>query len=174
MHIKNTTTQYGLVARALHWSSVTLLLTLVVLSSQFEGLPASGEKSRLIALHASIGLLFFLIMLARLTWRQVNPNPIHSYSLKNWQKLTAISLHKCIYIVLISQSAVGLASVVTSEKPIRLFNLFQLMPHMKEYVLLHHVFLNIHHFISIMIYPLLAVHISAAIYHQIFGLIDDE
>lgn len=171
--ILNTTTHYGLVAKVLHWSSVTLLVTLIVVASQFEDLLASAEKTRLMALHTSIGLVFFLVMLARLGWRQVNHNPIHSYSIKRWQKLTAISLHRSIYIILITQCVTGIVVAITAGQPMMLFSLFEWGPLVKPHNQLHRIILDIHHFISIMIYPLLAIHISAAIYHQIFGLVDD-
>jgi cytochrome b561 len=173
MNIKNTKTQYGLIARILHWTSVMLLLTLIVVASQFEEMLASPEKLKLTTLHSSIGLVFFLVILARLTWRNVNHNPIKSYSIKSWQKLAAISLHRCIYIVLIAQCVAGIAMLITTGKPLQLFNLFELMPFIEKNTLLNNFALNIHLFISIMIYPLLAIHISAAIYHQIFGLTDD-
>lgn len=173
MNIKNTKTQYGLIARILHWTSVLLLLTIIVIASQFEGMLASPEKLKLTTLHSSLGLIFFLVILARLAWRNVNHNPIKSYSIKSWQKLAAISLHRCIYIVLIAQCVAGIVMLVTAGKPIQLFNLFELIPFIEKHTWLNNFTLNIHLFISIMIYPLLATHISAAIYHQIFGLTDD-
>ncbi|WP_232415349.1 MULTISPECIES: cytochrome b [Methylotenera] len=173
MNIKNTKTQYGLIARILHWTSVMLLLALIVVASQFEAMLASPEKLKLTTLHSSLGLVFFLVILARLTWRNVNHNPIKSYSIKSWQKLTAISLHRCIYIVLIAQCVAGFVMLITIGKPLQLFNLFELNPFIEKHTLLNNFALNIHFFISIMIYPLLAIHIGAAIYHQIFGLTDD-
>jgi cytochrome b561 len=167
---KNTKTQYGLVARVLHWVSVSLLLTLIALASQFDDMLASPEKLKLTILHSSVGLIFLLVMLARLTWRKLNQNPIKSYKIRNWQKMTAISLHRSIYIVLITQSVAGIVILVTGGKPIHIFGLFELTPFIEKNTLLNDFSLNVHHFISIMIYFLLAIHISAAIYHQIFGL----
>ena len=173
MNIKNTLTQYGLIARILHWLSVVLLLSLVVMASQFDEMIVSPEKLKLTTLHSSVGLVFFLVILTRLTWRNFNHNPIKSYRIKGWQKLTAISLHRSIYIVLIAQCVAGIVILITMEKPLYLFNLFELMPFIERNVSLNNCALSTHHLISIMIYPMLAIHISAAIYHQIFGLVDD-
>ena len=82
MNIKNTLTQYGLIARILHWLSVVLLLSLVVMASQFEEMLVSPEKLELTTLHSSVGLVFFLVILTRLTWRNINHNPIKSYRIK--------------------------------------------------------------------------------------------
>jgi len=172
MNIKNTHTQYGLIARILHWLSVALLLSLVAIASQFQEM-LSPEKLKLTTLHSSVGLVFFLVILARLTWRNINHNPIRSYSIKDWQKIAAISLHRSIYIVLIAQCIAGILILITMGKPLYIFNLFELAPLIERHTSLNNFALNIHHLISIMIYPLLAIHISAAIYHQIFGLTDD-
>lgn len=172
MQIKNTTTQYGLLARVMHWSSVTLLVTLIVIASQFEDLQAGAEKNRLMALHVVLGLGFFALMLARLRWRQTNHNPIHSYSLKPWQKLAAISLHRSIYLVLLAQCLVGMISVVTANNPALLLHCLSWLTPLTAQPWLHPLSVNSHVLLSMMIYPLFAIHISAAIYHQIFGLIE--
>lgn len=172
MQIKNTTTQYGLLARVLHWSSVTLLVTLIVIASQFEGLEPGAESIRLMALHVSLGLVFLALMLARFCWRQTNHNPIHYYSLKPWQTLAAITLHRCIYIVLITQCLVGMLSVLTAKNPALLLSCLTWLP-FTSHPSLHQLSVSSHLLLSIMVYPLFAIHISAAIYHQIFGLKDE-
>lgn len=173
MDIKNTITQYGLIAKILHWTSVALILALIVVSSQFQEISTSPEKLKLTTLHASIGLVFFFVILSRLIWRNINHNPIHSYSIKNWQKLVAISLHKCIYIILIVQCIVGIVMLITTGIPLYFFNIFEVLPFIEKNMSLNTFALSIHFFISIMFYPMLAIHIFAAMYHQIFGLKDD-
>ena len=38
---------------------------------------------------------------------------------------------------------------------------------------LHSLFSETHHIISVIIYPLFALHITKAIYNQLFGVLDD-
>jgi len=172
--LKNSITQYGLIARTLHWASVAMLLTIIVLASQFAGQSPGAEKVALTTLHSSLGIIFLMWMLARLTWRQLNPNPIHSYSIKPWQKLLAISLHRSIYVIMISQCVLGLLILLTSGETVHFFNLFALPPLLEKAPPIHQTILGVHYLISVMIYPLFAVHITAAIYHQIFGLIEEH
>jgi len=174
IHIKNSHTQYGLIARMLHWSSVAMLLTLIVVASQFADKDPGTEKSGLISQHSSIGMLLLMLMLARLTWRNLNPNPIHSYSIKTWQKLVAISLHRSIYLIIMTQCVLGILMLLTSGEAIHFFDLFELPPLLERAHPIHQTVLGIHYLISVMIYPLFAVHITAAIYHQIFGLVEDH
>ena len=173
LNLKNTKTHSGLIAKTLHWTSVAMLLSIIVVASQFEGKLASPEKLKLISLHSSMGLIFLTLMLTRLTWRTINQNPIDSYSIKKWQKLTAISLHRSIYIIIISQCVLGILLLITGGETNRFFDLLEIGPLVEKNSIIHNLALSAHHFFSILIYPLFAIHISAAIYHQVFGLIDE-
>lgn len=157
----------------LHWTSAAMLLYLIVAASDFQEMVSSPKKSELIIIHASVGLIFLLLMITRFTWRTLNINPIKSYSIKNWQKLIAVSLHRTIYVVIISQCFFGIVMLITGGDRLSFFGLFRLEPIIDKNEMLHKIALDIHVFISILIYPLLAIHITAAIYHQIFGVIED-
>lgn len=173
IHLKNSHTQYGLIARILHWTSVAMLLTIIVVASQFTDKAAGPEKQELTSLHSSIGIMLLMLMIIRLTWRNLNPNPIHSYSIKGWQKLLAISLHRSIYIIIITQCFLGTLIWLTNGETFHFFNVFELPP-MLEKSPIHETILSFHYLISVMIYPLFAVHITAAIYHQVFGLVEEH
>jgi cytochrome b561 len=163
---KNSNTQYGLIARILHWTSVVMLITVIVVAS-------NPEKLELISRHSSIGIMLFILMIARLTWRNLNPNPIRSYNIKTWQKLLAVSLHRSIYII-IAQCFLGILMLLTSGETLHFFNIFALPPLLEKANPIRETVLGFHYLISIMIYPLFAVHITAAIYHQVFGLVEEH
>jgi cytochrome b561 len=172
--LKNSHTQYGLVARILHWSSVAMLLTIIVVASQFSDLAPGPERLALISSHSSIGILLLMLMSARLTWRNLNANPIHSYSIQTWQKLLAISLHRSIYVIIITQCCLGMLMLLTSGEPFHFFNVFELPALLEQAHPIHATVLGLHYLVSVMIYPLFAIHITAAIYHQIFGLVEED
>ncbi|EUJ11495.1 cytochrome B561 [Methylophilaceae bacterium 11] len=172
--LKNSNTQYGLIARSLHWTSVAMLLTIVVLASQLAGKVSGPEKVELTTLHSSMGIIFLVLMIARLTWRNLNPNPIHSYSIKTWQKLLAISLHRSIYIIIITQCFLGILVLFSTDQTTYFFDLFEFPPLLEKANPIHTIVLGMHYAISVMIYPLFAIHITAAIYHQVFGLVEDN
>jgi len=174
MRLANSATQYGLVARLLHWTSAALLVTLLVTASGFAEMEDGPDKLALVRQHASWGLMLLCVMLMRLTWRMRNPNPIRSYTIRDWQKTAAVCLHRAIYAVVITQSLVGIGNVLTDGSGIPFFNLFELPPLMPADKALHDGFVGVHEFLSIVIYPLFAVHITAALYHQIFGVRDDK
>ena len=172
INYKNTNTHYGLIAKVLHWVSVFLLLSLIVVASEFEDLDDSPEKLALIMNHVSIGLIFLIVMLSRFYWRQANPNPIYSYSIRNWQKLAALSLHRLIYIIMFLQCLLGILVSLSGNSTIHIFELIRFPPLISNENL-NTLTADFHALISILIYPIFAIHISAAIYHQIFGVQED-
>lgn len=173
-NFRNTKTQYGVGGRILHWASVTLLVTLIFTADGLEGLGTSPEKTQLIGLHVSWGLLFIAVMSARVVWRVRNLNPIHSYSIRHWQKFTAIFLHWSIYALVLTQSISGLLNLVFNESGIPVFSYFEIPVLMSKNAELRELFGMLHYILSVLIYPLIAIHISAAIYHQLFGVLDEE
>lgn len=172
IQLKNSKYHYGAIARILHWSSVMMLVALIYLSGQFENLDQGGERSDLVNLHTSLGVLFLLLMVLRLIWRGVNLNPLHSYNLHSWQKKLAFIIHRLIYFVLIFECLIGLFILFAVGGVIIYFN-FEIGGSFTKNVFLSQVAIDLHRWVSFLIYPLLALHISAAIYHQIFGVVDD-
>jgi cytochrome b561 len=148
------------------------LVTLIIVSGQFEDLAESEEKRELIQLHSSFGIVFFLIIMVRFCWRQVNLNPVLSYDIAVWQKYTAIYLHRLIYIILFFQCVLGFVMFFCSGEVVSFFE-FEIGKGVKETLRFNELAKWLHSFVSILIYPLFAVHISAAIYHQIFGVLDE-
>lgn len=151
-----------------------MLVTLVVTANKFEELQESPDKTDLIMQHASWGLLFLLVMLLRLYWRKINLNPVRSYCIADWQKFAAIFLHRLIYFIVITQSLSGLCHLYFAGSGISFFNFFKIPLLINADELLSEISKRIHYVFSIVIYPLFAIHISAAIYHQLFGVLDHE
>ena len=72
-----------------------------------------------------------------------------------------------------TQALTGLASLISGGSAIPFFGVFEIPAFSDRHDDLHDLFTETHHFISVLIYPLFAVHITAAIYHQIFGVLDN-
>ncbi len=172
LQLKNSFSQYGFVARVLHWSSVILLISIVYYSGLFEDLKDGDERQGLVHLHSSLGLIFLSLMFSRLIWRYVNFNPIHSYNIKNWQKFAAVLLHRTVYFVVILQCVIGLMILLAAGGSIHFFE-FEMGALLERHEFLHSFSIEVHSLISYLIYSMLALHIFAGIYHQIFGVLDE-
>ena len=171
--LKNTVYSYGLIARILHWVSVTLLVTLIIVSGQFEELADGAARGELVQLHSSFGLLFLLLMGLRFYWRQINLNPIHSYQIAPWQKYIAVRLHRLIYILLIWQCVLGGLMLAFSGEVFSFFG-FEMGSGISGQEALKKGAGQLHSVLSEVVYPLIALHIGGALYHQIFGVVDKD
>ena len=158
----------------MHWTSVTLLVTLILTADGFQDLEAGNTRATLVRQHASWGLLFILVMFMRVGWRLSNLNPVRSYSIRNWQKFSAMFLHWTIYAVVITQALAGLLNLVFAGEGISLFSIFEISTSGQKHDGLLDLSKMLHYVLSVVIYPLFAIHISAAIYHQLFGVLDDD
>lgn len=168
---RNSETQYGLVARILHWSSVVFLVAVVYTSGSLEGVKLGLEKNSIIAEHSSFGVLLLFIMVIRFIWRRGNKNPIHSYTISLLQRRMALYLHRSIYAVLLFQCLLGLLILLTNSESVTLFYVFELPLIMMGNRELHSALIYWHDLLLIGVYFLFFIHVSAAIFHQIFGVI---
>lgn len=169
---RNTRTHYGLCGRLLHWTSVALLLTVIVSADRFESIADSPDKAALIRTHASWGLVLLLVMGLRACWRCTNPNPVRSYTIEPWQIFAALFLHRLIYVIVISQCLLGVFNLCLAGNGIPFFHILETPVLMSRNDTLFALSNGLHTALYTAMLPLFAIHISAAIYHQIFGVID--
>ena len=174
MLIKNSETHYGQVARVLHWTSVVLLVTAFIYGDQSAGLEDGAEKSSAIAQHISYGLLLLAIMLSRFAWRQHNHNPVESYRIARWQKFTALGVHWFIYSAVVVQCLLGMIQSDLLDVRLGLFEVLWIPPLLADNPEAGERLGDVHAALSNLILVALTVHITAAIYHQIFGVLEPE
>ncbi|SFI39312.1 cytochrome b/b6 domain-containing protein [Jannaschia pohangensis] len=80
----NTTSAYGWVERAFHWSIAVLIVTAFVLGNlaydaPFDTDAALAQKAWLFSFHKTVGVTIFFVALARIFWAisQPRPRPLH-------------------------------------------------------------------------------------------------
>ena len=98
----------------------------------------------------------------------MNKNPVYSYAMSRWQKLAAISVHYSIYAFVIGQCVLGVALKIVSGEAIHIFDYTLAAPIMEKNQGISQVLKDTHSDLTYLAYPLFAIHISTAIYHQIF------
>ena len=172
--LRNSATAYGQAGRILHWTSVALLAVIVVISAQFEGLTGGPEKSALIGRHASYGLLLLLLMLLRAAWRFTNINPVASFTIRAWQKRLAVSIHLFVYTIVISQCVIGIAQLVTHDPAITIFGTVDVGTASAGNAGIRELLRDWHAGIARLIYITISIHVCAAIYHHIFGVVERD
>jgi|TARA_B110000483_G_scaffold70401_2_gene87894 cytochrome b561 len=181
MALMNSQVSYGSVAKWLHWLMAFCFLgayCAVYYGIWFIDL-RSPDRQFVRGIHTMLGLSVGLLVLPRLIWRIVNPEP-HPDPAPNWQHLAAKYAHWGLYFFMIASPLTGWLG--TGGRSVNMFWLFEiptfrgsdLFPWLVEGKL-GLTFEQWEHPIDIMhkkifgkwmVWMLILVHVAAALYHH--------
>ena len=104
--------RYSDVAVALHWITVVVVLTQIVLGFAFAEFMGKGPaKAQVFAWHKTLGALILILALIRLAYRLANPPPPFPPELQRWRRIAAVWNHRAFYFLLIVLPLTGLIAV---------------------------------------------------------------
>ncbi len=166
MALRNTDTEYGALAKTLHWLVAIGIVALIVLGLQQADLESGPERNEIRFIHGSIAMLVFVLMTVRLVWRWLNTVPAHPDGLPVWQTSVAALVHWGIYVVVFVQLAAGAMTVATNGVGLPFFGLFSIPLPVEESREAHKFWEEIHEFAWLPLAVLLVVHVLASLYHH--------
>lgn len=166
MKIRNTSRQYGWLAKFFHWSLLVLLVIAVVLGSCAAGLPIGAEKTNVLWYHKSFGVLVFVGVILRLIWRWANPTPAHAAGVSRPQQMVSGFVHGSMYFLLLMQPITGIVMSQSYGYPAVLFSLVELPVIVPVDEALGLLSGAAHGFIWMMLAFLVLVHVAAALHHH--------
>lgn len=107
MQWRNSSNRYGLVSVAIHWLVAVAVFALFALGLWMTDLTYYSEWYRTApALHKSIGVTLFALMLLRVLWRIFTPSPVpldaHSRTVRRLSHLGHGVLYVAIFVVMLS------------------------------------------------------------------------
>jgi cytochrome b561 len=159
-------TVYSPTARALHWFTAVLVLTMIPAGFVMVNIDAGPWQNFLFHLHRSFGVLLLPVMLLRLIYRLKHPPPPLPATVEPIHQLAAHSVHMALYALLIVQPIVGWIGTSAFRAPILVFGLFELPPIWPEDRAFSDQVFVLHRAIGILIAALLVAHIGAALFHH--------
>ena len=96
--IRNTTSSWGSVARALHWIIGLLIIGMLAYGWWMNHIPARPDRFFYRSIHADIGYLLLVLVALRLIWRAINPTPALPKDTPPWQRAAAAISHGALYL----------------------------------------------------------------------------
>ena len=76
MILKNSPSTFGLVSRANHWITAFAFILAIMVGIYGENVMEKGpERADMFQLHFSLGVSIFALMMIRLIWLKISPNP---------------------------------------------------------------------------------------------------
>jgi len=121
VQLRNTTTNWGAVAKAFHWLLALFIVGQLVLGTVVDQMRVSPQKFDLFVWHKSIGVSILVLVLLRIIWRILNPPPLPSAGLANWERHAARAGHGLLYLLMIAVPLTGWWVSDTSRIPFRIF-----------------------------------------------------
>lgn len=159
--------KYNLIAQLLHWFAALLLFGLLATNAMRE---IAGEGSELAGTalnwHMSLGILIFLVTIARIGWRKVSPPPALADAPK-WSQLAATAGHVLLNLSTLLIPIAGYLRVSSAGHPADFFGV-KIASITGEMPGLHMLTEHVTHGdpMKIFILALVGLHIVAALWHQ--------
>lgn len=166
MGLRNTTTEWGSLAKALHWLIAIGLFALIFLGLEQAGMERGDEKSRIRFIHASIATGLLLLMTLRIVWRFMNDVPAHPEGNSRLQCLVSDIVHWGLYLTVFVQLIAGAMIAGTGGRGLPFFGLFTIPLGMSEDHDAHEFWEEVHEFAWKPIAFLVVLHILGALYNH--------
>ena len=158
--------RYNLLSQLFHWSVAALIIGLIVTQKLHVAAPeASASAVWWIKLHISLGILLFIVVIPRILWARVSPQPAPLPGVAWTQtiaKLTHLALNLATLLIPIS----GYLRVVSKGRVAEFFgtplpSLLGESPWINDLMHILHG-----EPMELALYVLVGLHVAAAIWHQ--------
>lgn len=166
MLIKNTSTQYGVVAIVFHWLMAFIIIGMLALGLYMADLPISEEKLQLYGIHKEFGMLIFLLVIFRVSWRIGNLAPLLPDTIPWWQKIAADIVHWMLYGFMFAMPISGWLMTSAAGLPPSFFGLFTFPALISPDPVLLDLFEKIHTYIAYGLILTFGAHVAAVLKHQ--------
>lgn len=169
MNWRNSSTQWGWLAIGFHWVTVFTVISLFSLGlwmvelKYYDPWYKQGPF-----IHKSIGVLLFILTLARLLWRYVNITPVELKAHPVWETYAARVSHALLYILLFSVMLSGYFISTADGRAVEVFNLFSIPASIYGIEKQEDIAGEIHLALAIMLVSISSIHALAAIKHHFF------
>ncbi len=166
MGLKNTTTEWGSLAKALHWLIAIGLFALIYLGLEQAGMERGDEKSRIRFIHGSIATGLLLLMTIRIVWRFMNDVPAHPEGNSRIQCIISDVVHWGLYIAVFAQLLGGAMMSGTGGRGLPLFGFISIPLPIAESEAGHEFWEEFHEVAWIPVAVLIGLHILGALYNH--------
>lgn len=167
MHLKNSTTRFGIVAIVFHWGTALLIMGLLALGLYMVSLSWSPEKLKLYGWHKELGFLVLFLTVFRMIWRLTNERP--QLALPWLEKIAAHSMHWAFYIFMFAMPISGWLITSAAGLPVSFFGLCTLPNLISSDEHKRILFEWIHQCLGYGLIAAICLHSAAALKHHLYN-----
>ncbi|MBU1192103.1 MAG: cytochrome b [Gammaproteobacteria bacterium] len=165
--LKNSSTDFGAIAITLHWVVVLTVIGLFISGLWMTGLDYYDDwYHRAPELHKGIGVLLFILLLAKLVWRWLDPLPKSDTTHKVWEQWAARAAHLLLYVLMFAVMIAGYLIPTADGQPLQVFGLFSVPATLSGIDNQEDIAGEIHELLAFGLVGLAIVHALAALKHH--------
>ena len=166
MALRNTSQNYGSLAKFFHWTVSFIVLALLCIGPFMADIGSKDLQRQVMGLHKSFGLTVLTLMTLRILWRWTNTH-VQPLTTKRWERTAERAAHACFYLLLLAQPLSGFLMSSYAGYPTRFFNLFTLPTFgIEKNKPIGELFNQGHTYIACIIAALVLLHVLAALKHH--------
>jgi cytochrome b561 len=160
--------RYSAPARFFHWAIAFLMLIVwpagLIIDKFYE---VEWAKNLLYFVHENLGVVIWLLVLARLAWRWIKPPPPLPADMPALIRTAAHATHVALYVILIAQPIGGFLATNAFGFPLDFFGLIPLPSPISDNEALGKVIIYWHWITGLALFVILIAHIAGALYHLV-------
>ena len=170
--LKNSTTEYGLFSKTLHWLMAAIILTLIFVGIYMAGLPQETDAEKQYAfqfygLHKSFGVIALGLIVLRLVWMRISPAPKLPSAFAPKERVVVKALQGLLYLLMIVVPLSGYLMSNAGGHPINFFGLGELPALVGESEAIGELTHEMHEIMGWSILVLIVLHMAGAIKHRL-------
>jgi len=166
MMLKNSESQYGVVAKGFHWL-LFLMLTFSIIAGNFlADMPKGAEKLEAAGMHKSFGAIIITLIFLRLFWRLFNVQPGDPEGTTAIQGRLASVMHWGLYLLMFAQPLSGILMSQAAGVPVSFFGLFEFPVFLDKNIPLAKFCRETHGIVWILLVLAVIGHVGAALYNH--------
>jgi cytochrome b561 len=158
--------RYGKAAMAFHWLTFVFVVIVGILGLLHDDWPKQTQ-SFWINIHALLGTLLWLLLIARMAWRLRHAPPSPAQNLGRFARRFSSPVHVALYTLLFVIPVLGFVTFIYHGR-IFDFGLFQIDPGVKKDRAIFHPTEDIHGYLAYALFTLASLHAAAALWHHFY------
>lgn len=172
MALKNSSTEYGLLSKTLHWVMAAMIITLIGVGIYMADLPKDTAEQKQYAfqfygLHKSFGVVVLALIIVRLAWIRISPAPALPAVFNAKEQMVTKLVQAFLYILMILVPLSGYIMSNAGGYPINLFGLGELPALIGKSKEIGGIAHEAHEIMGFAVLALIALHVAGAVKHRL-------